>query len=84
MPQPDRAQRTRNGSAIARAEAGGRRFGRLRARRAGSDPAVARLEREIEALTEEVQVLALLARTDPLTGRRVRRCPPAPEHRLTR
>jgi diguanylate cyclase (GGDEF)-like protein len=68
MPQPDGAPRSRNGSAIAGAEAGGRRFRWLRARRASSDPVVARLVREIEALSEEVRVLALLARTDPLTG----------------
>ena len=53
---------------MARAEAGGRRFRRRRARRAPSDLAVARLVREVEALSEEVRVLALLARTDPLTG----------------
>jgi diguanylate cyclase (GGDEF)-like protein len=68
MPQPDGAPWTPNGSVIARADAGGKRFRRLRARRATSDPVVARLEREVEALTEEVRVLALLARTDPLTG----------------
>jgi diguanylate cyclase (GGDEF)-like protein len=68
MPHSDGARWTRNGSVIARAEAGGRRFRRLRARRATSDPVVARLEREIEALSEEVLVLARLARTDPLTG----------------
>jgi diguanylate cyclase (GGDEF)-like protein len=68
MPQPDGAPRTRNGSAMGRAEADGRRFRRLRARRATSGPVVARLEREIEALTEEVHLLARLARTDPLTG----------------
>jgi diguanylate cyclase len=68
MPQPDGAPRSRNGSAIAGAEAGGRRFRWLRARRAISDPVVTRLEREIKALSEEVGVLAHLARTDPLTG----------------
>jgi Diguanylate cyclase, GGDEF domain len=68
MPQPDGAPRSRNGSAIAGAEAGGRRFRWLRARRATSDPVVTRLEREVKALSEEVRVLARLARTDPLTG----------------
>jgi diguanylate cyclase (GGDEF)-like protein len=68
MPQPDGAPWTANGSAMARAETGGKRFRRLRARWATSDPVVARLELEIEALTEQVRVLALLARTDPLTG----------------
>jgi len=53
---------------MARAEAGGKRFRRRRARRTSSDLAVARLVREVEALSEEVRVLTRLARTDPLTG----------------
>jgi diguanylate cyclase (GGDEF)-like protein len=68
MPQPDGASWIPNGSAMARAETGGKRFRRLRVRRARSVPVVAALELEIEALTEQVRVLALLARTDPLTG----------------
>ena len=68
MPEPDGAPRTPNGWAIARAEAGGRRFRRLRVRRAGSDPVVAALVREVKTLSEQVRVLARLARTDPLTG----------------
>ena len=68
MPQPEGAPWIPNGSAMARADAGGKRFRQLRARWASSDPVVAALELEIEALTEQVRVLALLARTDPLTG----------------
>jgi diguanylate cyclase (GGDEF)-like protein len=68
MPQADGAPWTPNGSAMARADAGGKRFRRLRVRRASSDPVVAALVREIEALSEQVRVLARLARTDPLTG----------------
>ena len=68
MPQADGAPWTPNGSAMARVEGGGKRFRRLRVRRARSDPAVAALVREIEALSEQVRVLARLARTDPLTG----------------
>ena len=65
---PDGARWTPNGPAVARADTGVKRFRRLRARRAGSNPAVAQLVLEIEALTEELGVLARLARTDPLTG----------------
>ena len=68
MPKPDEAPRTPNGSATARADAGGKRFRRLRARRASSGHVVTALERENELLTEQVRVLARLARTDPLTG----------------
>jgi diguanylate cyclase (GGDEF)-like protein len=68
MPKADRAPFGLNDHTMARAEAGGRRYRRLRARWASSDPVVAKLVREIEALSEEVRVLARLARTDPLTG----------------
>jgi diguanylate cyclase (GGDEF)-like protein len=68
MPKPKVAWRTPSGSVRVRADAGGKRFRRLRARRAGSDPAVAKLVREIEMLTEEMRMLAELARRDPLTG----------------
>jgi GAF domain-containing protein len=50
------------------AEADRKWYRRLRGPRATSDPAVATLVREVEALSEQVRVLARLARTEPLTG----------------